>query len=228
MRSRSLWFSFVRWTVRNLFFRPMGGITTIGEENIPLEGAMIIAPNHLSNLDPPLMACAQNRRQMAFMAKEELIRTPLMGLLVKSLGAFPVRRGEADTESIRKAISLLQEGKAVLVFPEGARGDGRRFGSVNRGVAMLAKRTGAWVLPVGIIGTEIMWPKGRKSLKRCRLKVSYGEPFRYDDLEARDDKERREVFASEIRRRIIEQCHGQGLMLKIDSDSPPQIEASHQ
>src|SRR5436190_18063312 len=159
---RSAWYAFVLRLVRNGFFRLVtGGLRSIGEENIPKTGAVIFAPNHVSNLDPPAIACGTNKRQLAFMAKEELFKGPF-GKLIASVGAFPVRRGEGDTEAIRKTIALLEEGRAVLVFPEGTRGDGKQLGPINRGVAMLAKRTNATVLPIGVVGTHVVAPKGGK------------------------------------------------------------------
>jgi 1-acyl-sn-glycerol-3-phosphate acyltransferase len=123
---RSAWYAFVLRLVRNGFFRLItGGLRSIGEENIPKTGGVIFAPNHISNLDPPAVACGTNKRQLAFMAKEELFKG-LFGKIIASVGAYPVKRGESDTESIRKTMALLDEGRAVLVFPEGTRGTASR------------------------------------------------------------------------------------------------------
>ncbi len=226
---RSKWFAFVRSLVRNFFFKSLGGITTVGEENIPLEGAIIFAPNHVSHLDPPIMACAQNRRQLTFMSKEEMFKIPVLGPIIRSLGAFPIRRGESDTESIRKAISLLEEGRAVLIFPEGTRGDGQTFQSINRGVAVLAKRTGALVLPIGVVGTHIVWPKGKARLKRNRMIVAFGKPFTYAEAATSDnEKENREAFANEITKRIVELCRANGMPLKTSTELEPQSPALSQ
>ncbi|MFI5385296.1 MAG: lysophospholipid acyltransferase family protein [Fimbriimonadales bacterium] len=212
---RSTWYAFVIRLVRNGFFRLItGGLRAEGEENIPRTGGIIFAPNHLSNLDPPAVACGTNNRQLAFMAKEELFKG-LFGRLISSVGAFPVRRGESDTEAIRKALSLLQHGRAVLVFPEGTRGDGKKMGPFNRGVAMLAKRSAAAVLPIGVIGTHIVAPKGGKGLKRHRITVAYGKPFTYEEIaKGADEKENREFFARELESRIIALCAAHGLQLK--------------
>ncbi|HVT10646.1 MAG TPA: lysophospholipid acyltransferase family protein [Fimbriimonadaceae bacterium] len=223
---RSAWYAFILRLVRNGFFRLItGGIRSYGEENIPKTGGVIFAPNHVSNLDPPAVACGTNKRQLAFMAKEELFKG-LFGKIIASLGAFPVRRGDSDTEAIRKALALLEQGRAVLVFPEGTRGDGRTMGPINRGVAMLAKRSGAQVLPVGVIGTHVIAPKGGKGLKRRRVVLAYGKPFTYEQTSTgQSEKENRELFAKELEKRIIALCAEHGLALKTaESDSPP---ASH-
>lgn len=219
---RSAWYAFILRLVRNVFFRLVtGGIRSFGEENIPKTGGVIFAPNHASNLDPPAVACGTNRRQLAFMAKEELFKG-ILGKLIASLGAFRVRRGDSDTEAIRKTLSLLEEGRAVLVFPEGTRGDGKQMGPINRGVAMLAKRSGAQVLPVGIIGTHIILPKGGKGLKRHRVVLAYGEPFTYEQTATgQTEKENRDLFAKELEKRIVALCAAHGLQLKTsESDSP--------
>lgn len=211
----SFWYAAVLRTVRNLFFQLItGGIRSFGEENLPKSGPVIVAPNHISHLDPPAVACGTNRRQFKFMAKEELFKG-LFGKLIASVGAYPVRRGEGDTESIRKTIQFLEEGYAVLVFPEGTRGDGERMNPINRGVAMLAKRTNAPVVPVGVIGTHLVLPKGQKKLRRHRIELVYGEPFTYAQTATSDsERENRDLFARELERRIIALCADHGLELQ--------------
>lgn len=216
---RSPWYAFVRWFVRVAFFQVWGGVKTVGLGNIPKEGPVIFAPNHSSNLDPPILACSQNVRQLTFMAKEELFKVPILGPVISSLGAFKVRRGETDTESIRKALSFLEEGRALLVFPEGSRGDGQTFGSINRGVTMLAKRSGAKVVPVGVIGTHDVLPKGASKPKRHRMQVLFGEPLTYEQVATGDkEKENRDAFASELQRRILGLCHAGGLPLRTSAE----------
>jgi len=226
---RSAWFSFIRWCARNLFFRPFGGIKTFGAENIPLDGPILIAPNHVSHLDPPICACAQNRRQLTFMAKEELFSSKAFGWLIRSLGAFPIRRGESDMESIRNAIGLLEEGRAMLVFPEGARGDGKTLGKFNAGPAMLAKRTGAKVVPVGIVGTHLAWPSGKSKPMRHPMTVAFGIPFTYEEVASgANEKENRELFNSRLAQNIQDLCKENGLDLKISSETKLQSAVSNQ
>jgi 1-acyl-sn-glycerol-3-phosphate acyltransferase len=219
---RSAWYAFVLRIVRNGFFRLItGGLRSVGEENIPRTGGVIFAPNHISNLDPPAVACGTNKRQLAFMAKEELFKG-FFGKIISSVGAFPVRRGEGDTESVRKTIALLEDGRAVLVFPEGTRGDGKRLGPINRGVAMLAKRTNAPVLPIGIVGTHVVAPRGGKGIKRHRITVAYGMPFTYREVAvAATERENRDLFAQELEKRILALCTANGLPLQPSSEAEP-------
>lgn len=209
----SAWYKFARFTTKHFFYGTRGGLSSVGQENIPLTGPLIVAPNHVSYLDPPAVACGTNRRQLRFMAKEELFKG-FMGKLITSLGAFPVKRGEGDTESIRRAIAVLEAGEALLIFPEGTRSDGVTMGPINRGVAMLAKRTGAPVLPVGIIGTHIVKPRSGAGQKHPML-IAYGSPFTYaETATGANEKENRDRFASELERRILALCQTNGLAIK--------------
>jgi 1-acyl-sn-glycerol-3-phosphate acyltransferase len=198
-----------------LAFEALGGLRVVGAERVPLEGPLVVAPNHVSLLDPPIVGCA-SPRALCFMAKEELFRVPILGPLIRSLDAFPVRRGEGDTEAIRRAVGLLKAGHAVLVFPEGTRGDGEELLPISPGVAMLAKRTEAVVLPVGIVGTHVVWPKSRRGLRRARMTVVFGEPFRFSDIPGG-----RDAFAGELAARIAAACREGGLAVKAAPGSSP-------
>jgi 1-acyl-sn-glycerol-3-phosphate acyltransferase len=231
MPSYSPWFyRFVRWTVKRLYFAPKGGLYTLGEENIPLTGGVILAPNHVSHLDPPAVCCAL-RRPVHCMAKEELFKNKLFGDLISWLAAFPVKRGEADMDSIRMAMSLIEQGEVVLLFPEGTRGDGESLQPMSRGVAMLAKRTGVPIVPIGIVGTHLVMPRsdlGRKP-RRSRMVVACGKPFTYNEVAtAPSEKENREIFSQELERRIADLCGVNGLELKTGAGSPdPEASSSH-
>ncbi|MBS1704810.1 MAG: 1-acyl-sn-glycerol-3-phosphate acyltransferase [Armatimonadetes bacterium] len=221
----SWWYRTVRWVVKSTFFGLLGGLKSVGEHNVPMDGGIILAPNHVSHLDPPATACG-TRRALTFMAKEELFKPPIFGPLIRSLGAFPVRRGTGDTEAIKTAIELLKQDRAVLVFPEGTRGDGVSMNAVNLGVSMLAKRTGAKVVPVGIVGSHIALGKGKK-LRRHRITVAYGEPITYEGtaLEGEGDREHRERFAHILAERIQALCAANGLPLKTAGSSTLRAES---
>lgn len=207
------WYWFVKTLARIFAFELSGGLTIIGLENLPLEGPVIVAPNHLSYFDPPIVA-ATVPRKVAFMAKEELFRVPVIGWIVKSLNSFPVRRGEGDTEAIRETLERLAAGKLVLVFPEGTRGNGRELGPFNRGVAMLAKRSGAAVVPVGISGTERKLGKSASNPKWAHSTIVFGQPLFYKDFDDRDG------FTQALRAAVHAACLRAGLPLTDAPDIP--------
>jgi 1-acyl-sn-glycerol-3-phosphate acyltransferase len=215
------WYRFWRWLARNVVYRPLGGVVAIGADNVPMDGPVLFAPVHFSFLDPPVVACA-TERSMNFMAKEELFRPPVFGPLIRSLGAFPVRRGENDTEAIKRAITLLQSGAAVLIFPEGQRGDGTTMMPITAGIAMLAKRSQAQVVPVGIVGSHVALGKGSKRLRRQRITVAFGKAVRYSDLAtAASEKENRENFANYLAEELARLCTANGLPLKTGQSTLP-------
>lgn len=197
-------------TARTLFFL-FGGLKVLGRDNIPKSGPVIIAPNHVSHADPPAVACASHR-DFFFMAKSELFKG-WFGKLIFSVGSFPVKRDSNDTESIRKAIAILENGGAIVVFPEGSRGDGHSLGALNKGVALLAKKTGARVVPVGINGTQSLLAKGGAKVKRTRVQVSFGEPFTFEDAKIGEGKVTSEVFCQFLEKRIISETAKIGLNL---------------
>lgn len=214
------WYRIVRSTVKNLLFRlGLGGLRTVHEERVPLTGPVIVAPVHFSYLDPPVVSCGM-RRRITFMAKEELFRHRVFGSLIRSLGAFPVKRGEGDTEAIRLTMRLLEEGNAVLMFPEGTRGDAVTLGPISRGVGMIAKRTGASIVPIGINGTQIALPKTAKKLRRYATTLVFGEPFTYAEVtQGLSEREGRERFVEVLTERLISATKEAGLELKTSSNS---------
>ncbi len=137
-------------------------------ERIPAEGGAILAPNHKNFLDPFFLGIA-NRRPVHYMAKTELLRGPAGWLLIR-LGAFPVRRGEADEQALETARQLLEAGELVVIFPEGTRvEEADALGSPPHGAGRLAVETGAPIIPVAISGTSHLWRGALPRAKRVQL-----------------------------------------------------------
>ncbi len=161
---------FIRW-VLNPYFR----VETRGLiDNLHAQGPLILAPVHRSNLDSMLVAGVSSRRCRA-LAKHTMFATRPFAWLISALGAFPVERGSADREALRAARMLLDDGQAMFVFPEGTRQVGTEVGEIYDGVAYLAAKTGARVLPIGIAGTDEAMPKGVKFPRRAKVVISVGE-----------------------------------------------------
>jgi 1-acyl-sn-glycerol-3-phosphate acyltransferase len=176
----------------------------VGRENVPPDGAVIVASNHLNAADPPLVTRALGRPPI-FMAKKEMLDLPLLGLAFRAWGAFPVRRGEFDLAAIRAAEDVLHRGDVLLMFPEGTRSRTGGLGRGHAGTATIALHTNAPILPVAITGTEnIKWPW---FLLRPRLvrhvKVVIGQPFHLAEVE-RVDREAARQATEAIMRRIAE------------------------
>ena len=148
-----------------------------GKEHLDIEGPVIVAPVHRSNLDTPLLA-GMSRRRLRALSKESLFGNRLFGAFLASLGAFPVRRGVADREAIREAVKMLEAGEQVVVFPEGTRQTGPRVEEVFDGMSYLASRTGAVVVPVGIAGTEEAMSAGTRLPRRTRVAMVACPPIR--------------------------------------------------
>ena len=142
-----------------------------GLEHIPRDGAVVFACNHVSNIDPVFLGVAC-QRQVHFMAKSELWKFKPLGWLVDGLGAFPVRRGEADREAIRRALGLLDQRAAVGIFPEGTRQPEGRLGQLQTGVALLSLRPDVTTIPVVLRGTNHVVRNGRPSFPR--VTVTFG------------------------------------------------------
>jgi 1-acyl-sn-glycerol-3-phosphate acyltransferase len=177
----------VAWILLRFWFR----LTVEGEEHVPREGAAIVAANHKSLLDPFFLGLS-TRRHMRFMAKAELFRGPL-GWFVSRLGAFPVRRGAADTEALTTARAILDGGGLLIMFPEGTRiEDPDALGSPHHGAGRLAVQSGAPILPTAVYGTSQLWlgpiPKPR------RIGIAFLAPVPATGGESVDDLIDRQVW----------------------------------
>jgi 1-acyl-sn-glycerol-3-phosphate acyltransferase len=150
-----------------------------GIENMPATGPIIIASNHLNDVDPGIL-CTRIDRVLVFMTKAELFKIPVLAQFLRAYGAFPVRRGEADLGSLRLASAALAEGKALVIFPEGTReGPPEVLARAHPGAALLALRQDVPVVPVAIQGSGVFeMPKMFLRIdRRVRVTLTIGEPF---------------------------------------------------
>lgn len=153
-------------------------LETRGAEHLPARGPVLIAANHTSFLDPPIVAVAAPR-PLHFLAKEELFRIPLFGRLIQALNARPVRRGGADPVALRTGLRILGGGGALLIFPEGTRGEEGDFQEPRPGAGMLAVVSGAPVLPTFVEGAGCALPRGRWLPRWAKIRVRFGPPVAF-------------------------------------------------
>jgi len=168
------------------------GLRSRGAEHVPAQGPVLLVANHASFLDPPLVGGA-SPRPLTFLAKAELFRVPMFGGLIRRLNARPLRRDGGDAAALRTALRVLKSGGALLVFPEGTRGEEGILGPAKPGAGMLAVLGGAPVVPVYISGSGRAWPRGRRFPRPADVTVTFGPPLpvavgghanRKDDYEA--------------------------------------------
>jgi len=170
-----------------IFASGMTRVTITGAlDQVPHEGPLILASNHASNLDGPVVGSwlipAMGRR-IHWMGKKEMFDWPVIGWLAANGGIHPVDRSKADVEAFRLAIRILAEGGALFVFPEGTRSPTGALQAARDGGAVLALRSGAPVVPIGIAGSQRVWPKGQRlPHPGGRVTVRIGEPFILADL----------------------------------------------
>jgi 1-acyl-sn-glycerol-3-phosphate acyltransferase len=158
-----------------VFFR----IRARGRKNIPRKGGFILASNHLSYLDPVVLGVACPRK-LNFMAKHDLFRSPLFSGLIARLGAFAVKRDSADASALKEAVRRVRKGRALLIFPEGSRGQGGKLGEPQSGIGFLAAKLNVPVIPAFIKGTERALPKNARRIQPSKVEVSFGQQVAID------------------------------------------------
>jgi 1-acyl-sn-glycerol-3-phosphate acyltransferase len=162
-------------------YKLLFGFKIQGLDNIPRTGKLIIAANHQSYLDPPVIG-GTAPREIHFMAKANLFKKPLLGPLIRYLNCIPVTRSGQDLHSLRTALEVLEKEGALLIFPEGTRSHTGQFLRASGGIGLLVKQTQAPVVPVYIQGTRGAL---RRIFKHRGLRAIYGEPILTPDFDQR-------------------------------------------
>ena len=198
-----------------------------GVENIPASGPLILVSNHLSIADPPLLV-AYVRRHIHFIIKQELYANPVFRVLLPPGEPIPVQRGRPDRDALKQAEAILKAGGVIGMFPEGTRSQSGETQEARAGVAFLARRTGAPILPVGLYGTEQIFPGRFPWFRRARVRLTFGQPFTLADLGV-GPRTDREVLAGQIMARVVallpSQYHGRyAESLAVAVDAQPAVE----
>ena len=158
------------------FCRLWTRIEVDGRENVPATGAFVLAPVHRSNMDTPFASCV-TRRRLRFMGKDTLWKRQPAAWFLSALGGFPVTRGTADREALKRCIAVLQAGEPLVLFPEGERKSGPTVQPLFDGPAYVALKTDVPIVPVGIGGSEAVMPKGAKFIRPSKVHVIVGAPI---------------------------------------------------
>jgi 1-acyl-sn-glycerol-3-phosphate acyltransferase len=152
---------------------------------IPRDGPLIIASNHLSNADGVVVGgwlTPALGRRIHWLGKREMLEWPIVGPMARAGSVHPIDRGGADVEAFRLAQRILDEGHVLVVFPEGTRSTTGGLQEAKDGLALLALRSGAPILPVGVFGTDRFWPRGKLPRPGGRIGMKVGEAFRLSDI----------------------------------------------
>jgi len=154
----------------NVIFKLFYDFKVQGQEHLPKEGGVILAPNHSSYLDPPVLGSASpSDKQVFFMAKAELFDIPILKTWMKKVGVFPVKRGASDHHAIKNAVEILKRGGWLGIFPEGTRSKDGNMQEGELGAALIANLAKVPIVPVGMIGTQKYF--------FTRIRVNFGEPI---------------------------------------------------
>ena len=186
-----MFYTFLQHLFRIIFYTVFRA-RVYDRENIPQEGPVILAANHASNIDPPLMASLIDR-PVSYMAKIELFENPIFGAAIRRCHAFPVKRGESDRGAIKAAVNVLKEGRVLGLFPEGTRSKTGELQKAEAGVALIAAMTGAPIVPVAILNSHRIFANGGLL---PQLRIMYGPPILFQG--DRKSKEALDAFSAEI------------------------------
>ncbi len=174
----------------------------IDAHKIPKTGTFILAPSHRSTLDIPV-AAATTRRRLMYMGKDSMWKIKPIGALLTALGSFPVTRGSADLEALKRCIAVLDRGDPLVLFPEGTRHRGRIIEPLFDGAAFIAYKTGVPIIPVGIAGSEEIWPPGTKLPRPRKCVAVVGDAIYPKNLNgARASRELMSEFTLELQKEL--------------------------
>jgi 1-acyl-sn-glycerol-3-phosphate acyltransferase len=192
------------WILVNVVARVCFRYRTVGAEHVPRQGGVLLAANHESYLDIPLLGCGV-RRRLHFLGRRSLFPNPIIGWICRHLGWIPIRQDRLDREGFSEAIQLIKAGKAVVIYPEGARSRDGCLQPAKPGVGVIVAKTGCPVVPVHIEGTFEALPPDARFI-RCRpVTVTFGEPMDLtEELKKLDGKTAYQHVASAVMARIAE------------------------
>jgi 1-acyl-sn-glycerol-3-phosphate acyltransferase len=158
-------------------------VQVFGKHNIPATGPAVVAANHQSYLDPPLLGFALER-PLAFLARSELFGNPHFARFIRSLHAFPIQQGKGDRRALTTAIERLADGNLLNIYPEGARTDDGEIADLQPGIALILRKARCPVVPAVLDGAFDAWPNSRKLFRFRPIRILFGPPLHLYDLPA--------------------------------------------
>jgi len=181
MQQRMTFWYLLGYSLSKALAKTLFNYRVLGAENMIEEGPCIIAANHCSNLDPPLVGIAC-KRAIHYLGKKSLFDWPILGPIFPQLNVIPVDQKNADRSALMGAIRVVKNGGAVLIFPEGSRSPDGGLQTAQPGVGMIVAKTRAPVVPVRVLGSFEAFPRNSSFPRRMPITVIIGEAVRLDDL----------------------------------------------
>jgi 1-acyl-sn-glycerol-3-phosphate acyltransferase len=178
------------------------------EGELPRTGGLLVAANHASYLDIPLLGCGMNRRAW-YLGRSDLFPVPVLRSCLKALGWIPVRLGRLDREAFGEAIRLIRSGKVVVIFPEGGRSQDGHLRPPRAGIGVIVSQTGCPVVPAYIKGTFDVLPRGARWPRWRQVTVRFGAPMTFETT-GRKDKAENKRFYEQVSRTVIERIAALG------------------
>jgi 1-acyl-sn-glycerol-3-phosphate acyltransferase len=197
--------TFGRWLYSALWIlsRTLGvalfGVRSRCDEPLPPSGGVLVLSTHQSHLDPLLLGLATHRR-LSSLARSSLYRFKPFGFVITALDAVPIDREGSAVAAMKVVIKRLQDGAAVIVFPEGTRTHDGRMGEIKSGFAILAKKARVPIAPVAIVGAYECWPRTRLWPRPGRIRLEFGRVLSVDEVAALDER----ALVAECTRRLVE------------------------
>jgi 1-acyl-sn-glycerol-3-phosphate acyltransferase len=169
------------WLISFILAKIYFGLKVFGRDNIPKEGAFILASNHESNADPFILgASLPCSKWFSYLAKKELFENKISGWYFRRIHAIPLDRSEADTSTIRTTLKILKSGRPMVLFPEGRRSKGKGLQDGKRGIGFIAAKAKVPVVPAYIEGSYKALPEGLSSINKNRVNVFIGKPLYFN------------------------------------------------
>ncbi len=196
------WFYHLSNRVLSIVFNVALDLKLSGLEHVPRTGPLIVAINHSSFIDPLLVGIYMPR-PVVMMSKIENFRLPIWGPMVKAYGAFPIHRGEVDRTALKKALEVLHQGEALLMAPEGTRSADGQLQVGHDGLALIATRSGAPILPFAIAGAKPV-SQNIKRLRRTKVQVVIGQPIHLESAPSKANREALAALTDQVMLRLSE------------------------